>query len=463
MEKNSQEKSWEANAIVLIALDKMSATLNLPAPEDEETYTAEEVIDFVKRRGIKQGIDVAAIQKMITQQLYYMDVCIANGKEAVQGTDGSYDFGFRMERTITPRELPDGTVDYLNMDLFEMVKKGQKLAQYTEATKGQFGFTVTGDLLIPRNGRDLKPLRGSGFVVSQDRKNYYAAFDGKVIYENERLEVSRVLLIAENVDMSTGNLNFDGDIFIKGDVIAGLRVEATGDIQICGHVESAYLECGGNLIVKKGMQGGGHGYILADGDVMGSFFEAVEIQAKGDIHANYFMNCTVSTHETVTAMGRKGAIIGGKVQGLKGISAYTFGNKAELSTVLECGISKDNMDHYNELRKDLAKIDSEIRIFEEGKVKFESKLSMAMLETHGVYSKILQAIQIKKKEKQDCMKQMQDLLQKLSSDNEIRVTARGTVNAGVSVIIDTYELKLNKEITGVYFIRKENHIAMYKI
>ena len=52
MEKNSQEKSWEANAIVLIALDKMSATLNLPAPEDEETYTAEEVIDFVKRRGI---------------------------------------------------------------------------------------------------------------------------------------------------------------------------------------------------------------------------------------------------------------------------------------------------------------------------------------------------------------------------------------------------------------------------
>lgn len=463
MENLFQGNNWETEAMVLISLDKMSATINLPAPEDGLTYNIEDIIEFLKKNGIKQGIDIPAIQNIISKQLYYMDVCIANGRTAVSGTDGRYVLDFRTTMPVMPKELPDGTVDYLNMDLFEIVKRGQKIAHYIPATKGEFGFTVTGDLLIPKHGKELKPLRGKGFVIAEDRKTYFSSLDGRITFENNRLEISHLLLIPGDVDLSTGNLKFDGDIYVKGDVLSGLKVEATGDIQICGHVENSTLKSGGTLVIKNGMQGAGNGSISADGDIYGNFFEAVNIQAKGEVHTNYLMNCFVSTDGTVCAAGKKGAIIGGRVQAVKGISAFTYGNRAEIATVLESGISQDSMKHYNELRMEMTKIDSELKIFEQGKSTFEAKMAKAVLEAHNTYTKILQAIQIKKKERQECVKQMRELLIRLSADEEVRIVARGTVYAGVSVIIDTYELKLNNDIANVFFVRKDNRVAMYKL
>ena len=72
---------------------------------------------------------------------------------------------------LTLRE--DGSVDYFNVKLFEKVNKDDKLAEYIEPTKGEFGYDIFGKLLVPKPGRPGPKLRGKGFTVSEDGKSYH--------------------------------------------------------------------------------------------------------------------------------------------------------------------------------------------------------------------------------------------------------------------------------------------------
>lgn len=462
MEELSQGKNWEANAKVMISTDKMMATLLLAKPEAGTEYNLNDITRFLKKKGIIQGIDIPKIQRMLNNQEYGDDVCVARGKSVVHGKDGRFEFDFRTDLLRYPEADEDGEVDYRKVQLMEVVKEGQKIARYIPPTKGEFGFTITGELIIPQAGKDLRPLRGKGLVLSGDRQTYYAGQDGTITYKDDRIEIERALIISGNVDSSTGNLDYDGNIYITGDVLSGMRVNAGGDIQICGSVESAIINCGGDIVVHKGMRGSGVGYISAQGNVFGKFFDNVRIKANEYVEANQFTKCKIDTPKKVYATGNDGTILGGKVHATKGVQTVNCGNSAEVETVLNCGISQESMFQYNVLRKNITKIDSEIKVFEDGKRAIEDKVNTLELIQHSVYVKILEAIQVKKKEKQESLARLQELLQQLSSKDEVKIQIKGEVHAGVKIIIDTYELKITKTNTNVTFIRDDNHIIMNK-
>ncbi len=462
MEDISLKNDWEVLASVTISMDKMMATLLLPKLDVDIDYNLQDIVDYLKRKGVIQGIDIAAIQRILDNEEFGEDVCVARGREVVQGTDGRFEFDFKTDLPRFPQEDVEGDVDYREVALIDVVKEGQQVARYIPATRGEFGFTVTGELMIPKSGKELRPLRGKGMTISDDKRTYYAALDGTVILHNERLEINRALIINGNVDATTGHLDYDGSIYIYGDVLSGMKINATGDVHICGYVENAVISCGGDVVIQKGMRGNGIGYISAQGGVFGSFFDGVKIRAKHDVEANAFINCKVDTPRKVYATGSNGTISGGRIHAIKGVKTINCGISSDRETILESGISQESMYHYNVLRKEIIKIDSEIKVFESGKSSFEEKLSMMELSDHGVYIKILQAIQIKKKEKQESMERLQDLLQRLSTKEEVKVQVDGTIHPGVTVIIDTYELKLNRESSKVYFVRDDNHVIMKK-
>lgn len=58
----------------------------------------------------------------------------------------------------------------------------------------------------------------------------------------------------ENVGATTGNIDFIGSVYVKGDVQSGFKVSATDDIIVDGLVEGS-LEAGGNIILRNGMKG----------------------------------------------------------------------------------------------------------------------------------------------------------------------------------------------------------------
>ena len=66
-------------------------------------------------------------------------------------------------------------------------------------------------------------------TVSEDGLQLISSVSGHVTLENDKVFVSNVLEIVD-VDNSTGDIDYQGNVNIKGNVLAGFSVKATGDI-----------------------------------------------------------------------------------------------------------------------------------------------------------------------------------------------------------------------------------------
>lgn len=332
---------------ITVTEDQMEAHLYLSSmPGDDgyshtQDFTEELIMQKLAQEGVKAGIDKTLLKSVIINHLFDRYITIAKGAQPKNGDDGYYDYKFKTKIDNKPKILEDGSVDYHNIDMYESVSQGDLLATYVPATTGHFGFTVRGSILSIIPGKDLPPLKGSGFTVSNDNRSYYSNCNGKVeLINNDTLLVTNLLDIKGDVDLTTGDIVFNGDVIIHGSVLSGSLIRTGGSLTIMGNVEGAYINVGGDIQLKSGMQGGGKGVIECDGNVWGKFFEHTIIRSKGDIHANSMMNCDVFCEGNIYISGRHGIIVGGNVACQNNIDATVIGNMAEVKTNISVGVNE---------------------------------------------------------------------------------------------------------------------------
>lgn len=214
--------------------------------------TETDIYDSLEKRGIVVGIKHEAITDMIRQRRMNEKILIAEGTPAQAGKNGWFEFFVRLDLPRIPAPLPDGGVDYVNIEAFEMVEEGEKIAVYHPAEKGIDGQNVFGEVLHANKGLEKKPLRGEGFVIAPDGVTYLSRLNGKFEYLNGRIIISNMLIVREDVTAVTGKLEVDGTVYVIGSVYSGGSIEATGDIIIEHNVEAGRLVAGGNVMIKKG-------------------------------------------------------------------------------------------------------------------------------------------------------------------------------------------------------------------
>lgn len=122
----------------------------------------EDIYNDLQRREIVFGIKHEAIAELIDKKRMNEKVLIAEGVPARKGKDGWFEFFVRLDMPRIPAPLPDGGVDYVNIEAFEMVDEGEKIALYHPAEKGSNGKNIYGETIHADNGMDKKPLRGKG-------------------------------------------------------------------------------------------------------------------------------------------------------------------------------------------------------------------------------------------------------------------------------------------------------------
>lgn len=460
LENNNEDKKDISSFVkVIIAEDKMSVMINLSLIENAEDYTVDDIIELLQSKGIKQGISSQKIKEALANFKSLENVIVANGKMLRDGEDGRFIYHFRTVMPVTPKLLSDGSVDFKNMDLFEIVTEGQLIAEYVPATAGEFGFSVFGELLTPKRGKDLTIIRGKGFTMSEDRKQYFASVSGIIKLEGEQhIVVEDIYVIEKNVDTLTGNIKFDGDVHVRGDVKSGYTIEATGNVVVEGHVEAASIIAGKSILLKKGSQGSGSGCLQAGEMVAGMFFESVSIRAKQKINANYLFNCDVFTEDMIVVAGKRGVIIGGQTKANKGIICYGLGNVAEIPTTVHVGIMQEQMDAYQDLGKRITKVRSEVELFEGGLF----KVSLVKVRTDKINSmneKLLQARDIKQRELDELMASQNELLVIIKESSNAKVDIKGAVYPGVIIYIDERQYKNAEAFSSVVFYRKGNEVV----
>lgn len=351
---------------VRVSEDGLEAYLRLYPTDEKQDYTVSDLEDMLEKAGIREGIDKEALRTIVENKSYYAEHLVAVGSPAQDGQDGEFEFLFNRMPDNKPKILPDGTVDYGNLKDLPVVEAGAELVRYRPAVAGINGVDVYGKPLTAKIGKELQVLKGKGFAMSDDKLLYTATVTGKVEYENERLMVSDMLTIDGDVTILTGNVQFSGDVFVKGSVFIGMTIQAKGSITVNGHVEGAQLIAGKDVILKSGMQGAGKGEIRAGGEVSGKFFEQATIYAKGSVRANAILNCHIMSEQEILVSGKKGVIVGGSVSAIQKIEATIIGNVSEVKTRINLGVDGETDQHIKKVKNKYNYIQDEISRIETG-------------------------------------------------------------------------------------------------
>lgn len=223
------------------------------------------------------------------------------------------------------------------------------MAIYHQAVQSVDGCTVLGNVMQGKLYRDLPPMRGKG--IRREDEAYYAQSDGKIEVKDGKIDIQNVHEISGDVDMIIGKVEFFGDIIIYGNVEEGVTVRAGRNIEIHGSTSLANLYAGGDIILSRGIQGGNKAKVSARGNVYADFIEHTTVEAGGIVQANIIMNSNVSAKDKVIATGKKGAIIGGYVNAIKGVEATNAGNVAEIKTIIHCGYEAQTHEMLLDIRR----------------------------------------------------------------------------------------------------------------
>ncbi len=451
--------------VVTLSEDKMNAFLCLRTPYGidgaDKKYNYEEVLERIKECGVKMGINEQKIHSMIDNKTYDSTEIIASGKASQDGEDGEYKFFFETKHNGKPVVKEDGSVDYYNIKLFELVTKGQKLVEYIPHTNGVFGFDVCGKLLIPKPGRPKSRLRGRGFTLNEDETEYYAAIDGKVEYKNMDLNVLSVLTIDGDVSLNVGNIDFNGDVEIKGNVITGVTINAKGNVTIGGYVEGSVIKAGKDIIFKDGINGKGIAYVEAGGNIKAKFLENLNIRCHGDIEANYILNSAVMCYGKVKVAGKQGVIHGGDVTGILGIEAANLGNDAYVSTIIRAGETKALQSEYASLIIKLKRCKEDVKILSAVLDKLDI-LKKAGSEKYNqkTFDEVFQSKIIKNSEISKFDENAKILFELMAKSSSAKVVANNLLYPGAKVFVSNSLYEAKEPIKGVTLIKFGDKIAV---
>ena len=289
------------------------------------------------REGIKYGVDESKIQDFLNDREYCTDYVLAKATQPIQGRNAVITYHFNTDLTMKPKTNEDGSVDFHTLDIISRCKKGDLLATLTPLVPGKPGIDVFGKVIKPNKVNNKVLRHGKNISMSEDGLQLFSDVDGHVSLADDRVFVSNIYEIPADVDPSTGDIEYDGNVIIRGNVITGFTVKAKGDIEVYGVVEGAYIEAGGQIILRRGIQGMNKGVLKAEGNVISKFIENAEVIAGGYINTDSIIHSKVSAKGDIVVGGRRGSVAGGVIRSGTLISVKSSGSHMGTNTVLEVG------------------------------------------------------------------------------------------------------------------------------
>lgn len=364
-----EERQVDGGVYVHMTRDEMSASLQLLPPSAQgRVLSIEETLAAVGGRfEIIYGLDEDAVRRTVESALYFEPVHIAKGKPAETGTDAR--LIYRFKTSILDDAHRADLPEYNENEFFSIVHENDILVEKIPHNEGAAGITVRGMTLPAVEGRDCRLPEGRGVRASDDNIYLRAAREGRPYLSGGRVMISDVLAVDGNVDMSTGDIDFDGDVLISGGVQSGMIVRATGNIEIAGPVEAAAIDAGRNLLLYQGMQGSDTGALRAGGDIFARYIIRSSVEADSNLYGDYIVSSQISVMGTVRMMGSHAKIFGGMLRASSRVWVTAIGAVSGEKTVVEIGSSPKLRRQLLELEEkraqtkaQLEKIDNLVRV-----------------------------------------------------------------------------------------------------
>lgn len=364
----SDEKN-KFDLTVRISDDYYKAFISLEFHAPDHTVKPEEIIKILKDKNIIFGLKYNVIEDICKNSATLFNELIAEGIPHENGVDAQIEFAMNKEHRAKPQILEDGRVDFKNMGFVETVKIGDVLALKIPATTGKNGTTVTGKVIRAKDGKEAVFKIGKNIKLSSDGLKALAEVDGTIVFDNDKIAVIQMLEIKKDVGVETGNIAFQGQVIVHGNVTSGYAIECDGDLLVNGVVEGAKISSNGSIVISRGIQGHDTADIYCGGQLTSNFINSATVYCRGDIETGAIMNSQVKSDGRIIVKGKKGLIIGGEIISKSDIEANTIGSEMGIITSIKLGVDIEVIDELKSLSaevKDLIdmhdKLDKSIKI-----------------------------------------------------------------------------------------------------
>lgn len=361
-----------------IEADAMTAYLTIEPPRGGHPVTVEQIRQALAQHGIVYGVDEALIRQAV-EAGHCTALVVARGDPPRPGTPTRFESLLPMLRQRQQAADSDnGRVDYRDLGNLVVVTPGTPLMRRIPAQAGQEGRTLRGDALPASPVSDIPfPPGLVGVALDEEDPCLLVATQSGVPRELGQGVCVDPVLEVESVDLSTGNIDFDGTLKVRRDIKAGMSVKVAGDILVQGTIEAAHVVAGGDVKVAGGVIGGAEAlsndspaaantlntraaYIRCDGNLEARFLDNAVINVGRAVRIlGEIRQCDIAAGDSIEAGAQQGAILGGRCRALRAVRAGTMGSVSNLPTVIQVGLNPHAAARRAEISRERAAVEDE--------------------------------------------------------------------------------------------------------
>lgn len=344
----------DGEVIITVPQNFAAAYISIYPPQNGgREITFEQVMSALAVKGVKYNINEALIRSLIEKKDFDKEIKAAEADMPVDGKNGTVTYKFDKEQVIAPQEDENGFVDYKNLGLIRNIRENEVIAVITPPEEGTDGKDIRGVVMKAAPGKPAPFTVGRGTRLSEDGLSIVAAIDGHVCYRDKAFCVDPTVTISGDVDASVGNIDFLGDVVIKGEVMEGFSVSAGRNVTVGGNVTGAKIKAGGSITIKKGAI---NAKLTAHGNISCQFCEYSDISTDSDLNIQNFVICTVYCGGNLTAK----SINGGKYTVLGNTEVTYLGTKNYAATEVTAGDNAMLTEEKNDCLKKISEFETTI-------------------------------------------------------------------------------------------------------
>ena len=421
--------------------DNMSAAVILRGRYDA-AIGYDTIIDLMNDYKIVFGTDTSALNKALDKWREdqspdsVQSAVVARGQPSQSGKDGKIEYFVKEAAKVAIDE--DGRADFRNIERYQTVDKGQLLARRIPPEHGTPGIDIFGNEVPAPEPFNPKLVTGENVSEVPGSNEYIARIHGVYVRGEGRIDVNPVLQVPGNVGLESGNVNYDGNVQIGGNIERGSVVSCLGDCVVGGIIESGQIRVGGSLTARKGINTRKDENVQVAGDLSAVYIENSRITVDGVLIAqNSIIQSNIIGYSDVSAAGSGARITGGEIITHGSVSSGIIGNQSETRTKIMLGFHYKNMQYYKlhmeelkDVEKKFLKIQDDIekiKIYVQrarGKIPLDKKAAFRV--KFNEYKEIQEL-------KRRLQTQVKTFLAGRYNKNEVRLTAREVIYPGVEI------------------------------
>lgn len=408
--------------------------------------------EFVRKAGVKADVNVDQFRDLA------MVLDIVNRKDPVLMAD------------LTPGALSH--IDWKFAEHQEAVESYWERRQIEEGALLPGLRVEKGDLVATRQSAEAlgakldyvdvfgKKREGINRVVrlevgkglkEDDKGNIVATEGGFLLLIEHTVSVRGKLVLESQAEVGPDPVTFLGSIEVKPKVTKAKSLMAANDLTIQGHWKAGNLKADGTIRIQ--------------GELSGE--ETIEVEAKGAIEASFVNNSRLRCEGDITidsgaffsivrALGvlnvPRGAVVGGRFYGAKGIRVLEAGDADGESTILSAGYTDRIADSIGAVIAEHARIESKIlEIQTVLRPYLEDPESQEILDDEG-RATLNQLIGGMKALRDEYLRLGTHIAENYHGEyDDARITVAGKVHPGVVIVINNVELPIENLASKVEF------------